>query len=74
MTILQYTLMDTNKYFVCECIYHRKGCILCDVCSTWVDKTDETVKEHRSCEPVVNTRWKKRRSLNSLNDVQHNKN
>ena len=65
--------MDRNQYFECECIYHRKGCILCDICATLVDKADETVIEHRTYEPVINTRWKKRRSIKSLSDVQHNK-
>ena len=24
--------MDKNKYFECDCIYHKKGYILCEKC------------------------------------------
>ena len=30
--------MDGNQYFECDCIYHRKGFILCDTCAIIVNR------------------------------------
>lgn len=29
---------DKNEYFKCDCVYHRKGYILCENCIKWINE------------------------------------
>ena len=37
---------DKTEYFKCDCVYHRKGYILCAKCEEWMNYGDDKKKEN----------------------------
>ena len=45
---------DKNEYFICECIYHRKGFILCSICEKNINEDNKNDDGH-----IKVKRWSK---------------
>ena len=37
-------MMNENEYFKCDCVYHKKGFILCDKCENIVNENNNEEK------------------------------
>lgn len=57
--------MESNLYFECECIYHKKGVILCDTCETITNKDNRDDDDGF----ITVRRWRKRKA----NKQEHHK-
>ena len=45
---------DKNEYFVCDCIYHKKGFILCLICEEIINEDNKNDDGH-----IKVKRWSK---------------